>query len=80
MDRVWLAYARCDDIPVQTFLIVAPADWGQDRVAKALADMGFDADLRPHTGHIDSPCGVVKVVYLPSWKIDTQRVGGDIAP
>jgi hypothetical protein len=75
MNKTWLAYVPWDDIPVQNFLVVAPVDWGQDRVAKALADMGFDAVyLRLHDAQVDSPCGVVKVVYLPSWKIDAQIV------
>jgi len=71
----WLVYVRYDDVPQKNFLVVAPADWGQDRVLKALLDMGLDGvSLRPHDAHadIDSLCGLVKVVYLPSWKIDVQ--------
>ena len=83
MDRMWAAYVVCDDIPQKSFLVVAPVDWGQGRVLKALLDMGLDGvSLRPYDAHanIDSLCGVVKVVYLPSWRIDAQRVGGDGAP
>jgi len=74
----WLAYVPWDDIPQKSFFVVAPADWGQDRVMKALSDMGLDGVLRPYDAHtnIDSLCGLVKVVYLPSWRIDVQRVGG----
>jgi hypothetical protein len=76
----WLAYVPWDDVPQRSFLVVAPADWGQDRVVKALSDMGLDGVyLRPHDAHanIDSLCGLVKVVYLSSWKIDVQRVGSN---
>jgi len=75
--KKWVAYVPYDDVPQRSFLIVAPADWGQDRVLKALLDMGLDGViLRPHDAHakIDSLCGLVKVVYLPSWKIDVQVV------
>ena len=81
MDRMWVAYVVCDDIPQKSFLVVAPADWGQDRVIKALLDMGLDGVfVKPYDAHadVDTLCGVVKVVYLPSWKIDAQRVGGDV--
>jgi len=73
----WLAYVPWDDIPQKSFLVVAPADWGQDRVVKALLDMGLDGvSLRSYDAHgdIDSLCGLIKVVYLPSWKIDVQVV------
>jgi hypothetical protein len=79
----WLAYVPYDDVPQRSFLVVAPVDWGQDRVLKALLDMGLDGvSLSPYDAHggVDTLCGVVKVVYLPSWKIDAQRVGGDGAP
>jgi len=76
MGKKWLAYMPHADSPIQSFLVVAPADWGQDRVLKALADMGVDAVIKPHDVHdrFDSPCGLVKVVYLPDWRVDTQRV------
>jgi hypothetical protein len=77
MDRMWVVYVVCDDIPQKNFLVVAPVDWGQDRVLKALLDMGLDGvSLRPYDAHadVDSLCGLVKVVYLPSWKIDVQVV------
>jgi len=73
----WLVYVPYDDVPQRSFLVVAPADWGQDRVVKALLDMGLDGvSLRPHDAqaNIDSLCGLVKVVYLPDWRVDTQRV------
>jgi hypothetical protein len=73
----WLVYVPYDDVPQKSFIVVAPADWGQDRVVKALLDMGFDGvSLRPYNAHadIDSLCGLVKVVYLPDWRVDTQRV------
>jgi hypothetical protein len=79
----WLVYVPYDDVPQKSFLIVAPADWGQDRVLKAMLDMGLDGvSLRPHDAHgdVDSLCGLVKVVYLPDWKIDVQKVGGSGAP
>jgi hypothetical protein len=79
----WLVYVVCGDIPQKSFLVVAPVDWGQDRVIKALLDMGLDGvSLRPYDarGGVDTLCGLVKVVYLPSWRIDVQRVGGDVAP
>jgi hypothetical protein len=40
-------------------------------------DMGMDGViLRPHDVHakVDSLCGLVKVLYLPDWRVDTQRV------
>jgi hypothetical protein len=71
----WLVDVLCD-MPIKSFLVVAPADWGQDRVAKALADMGIDAVIKPYDAHdgVQSPCGLVKVLYLPDWRVDTQRV------
>jgi hypothetical protein len=77
MDMMWLAYVSWDDVPQRNFLVVAPADWGQDRVAKALSDMGMDGvSLSPYDAHtgVDSLCGLVKVLCLPDWRVDTQRV------
>jgi hypothetical protein len=74
---MWLAYVSWDDVPQKSFFVVAPADWGQDRVLKALSDMGLDGvSLKPYDAHvdIDSLCGLVKVVYLPSWRIDIQDI------
>jgi hypothetical protein len=43
--RVWVAFVRpLDpvDYPEPMFRVVAPADWGRERVEKTLRDMGYD--------------------------------------
>ncbi len=45
--KIWVAYAPPPDpidYPEPWFRVIAPADWGRDRVRKALEDIGYEVD------------------------------------